>query len=115
MSDNKEYTNLSYIKEWLEKNIYTCVDEHLNMLMRKEILTIDDIENFYKSNKEEPQEVYQWLQGSEWAYKVFKAYGIPVVKCNEIYFIGRLCYGQSMEMDFNYNSDKFINLIKSNF
>lgn len=120
MSNKQLQDNLTFIKEWIDKHIYDYTGDHFNMLMKKEILTFDDIENFYKSktesdeeNDDEPQEVYQWLQGSELAYKVYRANGNPVAKCNEIYFIGRTCYGQSMEVDFYYDNEKFIKLIKS--
>jgi hypothetical protein len=110
------------LEEWLDKNIISYAGKTFNTLFDKQLITTDDIENFYEElnendfdtkeeykdalDNQEPQQVGQWLLVTEEAYNKFKTIGHQVVKFEELYFYGRPVYGQMIVMDFYYMVDK---------
>jgi len=113
--------NKDKLEYWLYKNVISGGDDLFNVLIKKELISYDDIENVYSKlnkedfeseeeynialNEQEPQDVMQWFIVSEEAYNKFKQLEFPVVKFKELYFYGRTSYGQKMVMDFYYIND----------
>ena len=106
--------NKDKLEKWLDKNIFTYGGDLFNVLMEKELISYDDIENRFpklneddieSGNEQHPQEVMQWFIVSEEGYNKLKTLDFPVIKFKELYFYGRTTYGQKMVMDFYYISD----------
>jgi len=106
--------NKDKLEKWLDKNVISYGGDLFNVLMEKELISYDDIENRFpklneddieSGNEQHPQEVMQWFIVSEEGYNKFKQLDYPVVKFKELYFYGRTTYGQKMVMDFYYISD----------
>ncbi len=119
--ENILMTNKDKLEKWLDKNIFTYGGDLFNILMEKELISYDDIENVYSKlnkddfeseeeynialNEQEPQQVMQWFIVSEEGYNKFKRLDYPVVKFKELYFYGRTSYGQAIITDFYYLPD----------
>jgi len=106
--------NKDKLEKWLDKNVISYGGDLFNVLMEKELISYDDIENRFpklneddieSGNEQHPQEVMQWFIVSEEGYCKFKQLDFPVVKFKELYFYGRTTYGQKIVMDFYYISD----------
>ena len=106
--------NKDKLEKWLDKNVISYGGDLFNILMEKELISYDDIENRFpkvneddieSGNEQHPQEVMQWFIVSEEGYNKFKQLDFPVLKFKELYFYGRTTYGQKMVMDFYYISD----------
>ena len=130
MAQVEEYhQNKNLLTKWLETNIISYGGELFNTLMNKEVITYEDIENYYEEinesdyktmeeyknalDNQEPQQVMQWYMVTEEGYNKFKKVGYPVVKINELHFYGRTAYGQAIYLDFYYTPEK-IKMILSN-
>jgi hypothetical protein len=101
--------NKDKLEKWLDKNVISYGGDLFNILMEKELISYDDIENRFpkvneddieSGNEQHPQEVMQWFIVSEEGYNKFKQLDFPVIKFKELYFYGRTTYGQKMVMDF---------------
>ncbi len=119
--ENILMNNKDKLEKWLDKNIFTYGGDLFNVLMEKELISYDDIENVYSKlnkddfeseeeynialNEQEPQQVMQWFIVSEEGYNKFKSLDYPVVKFKELYFYGRTSYGQAIITDFYYLPD----------
>jgi hypothetical protein len=112
------------LKLWLKNNILQQVVPIVDILMKQELINIEDIENFYKTynrddfddeeqyenqlNDPEPQNVYEWYLVTKTGYDTFLKLGDTVFKWENMYFWGRTCFGQLIHMDYQYNSDENI-------
>jgi hypothetical protein len=97
--------NQPNISNWINYNIYSLANEFVEYLIKENIISINDIEN-YDSHKD----IYEWYIISDDAYIKFKMLGYQVIKFKDIYIYGRPSSGQLLLTDFYYMTDG--NLIK---
>lgn len=96
----------------LKDEVYCLQNEVVELVLKTEE-NYDDIHNFYIENEDtdeqEPVEVYQWFAVSGWLAQMLKEIGYPVLVCDYGNWMGRVSYGQALEMDSVW--DDVLNLL----
>jgi len=82
----------------LNGDIFTNQSLLVEMLLSKEVVSIDDVVNLY-NDEDEPQEVYEWWVVSDWLLDELEKAGQPVLKTDYENWWGRTSSGQSIIFD----------------
>ncbi len=90
------------LEKWCDTNFISYANELVELLLEKEIIEYDDIENLYIDDSSEPQEIMQWFLVTKEGYEKFKKMNFPVLKIKELYLYGRTGCGQAVVLDFYY-------------
>lgn len=91
----------------IQNEVYCLQNEVVELILTLEE-NYDDICNYYYTpegaepdcpDSEEAHEVYQWFAVSDWLAEGLKQIGYPVLICKFGNWMGRISYGQALEMD----------------
>lgn len=68
-------------------------------LLKKEILSYDDIMNLFDEETEETKEIFEWWIVSDWMAEKLKEENEPILETDYGTWWGRTCFGQAVDMD----------------
>ena len=109
-------------RNFIDKHILACQSHLVSELMSKEVISIEDYINFYKSdetiksdygvkteeeiqelrdNGEDTQEIFEHWLCSDWFISKMKKQDDPILETNIGTWWGRTCTGQSIYLDYN--------------
>ena len=109
-------------RNFIDKHILACQSHLVSELMSKEVISIEDYINFYKSDKtiksdygvkteeeiqelrdngEDTQEIFEHWLCSDWFISKMKKQDDPILETNIGTWWGRTCTGQSIYLDYN--------------
>ena len=114
MSENLYYGYSKQVHElaenYIERDILYCASMMVEDMLKHSYdvsfinevgFNYDNIENLYTQadGEEEPQEIYEWWQVSDWLYSQLNDLGEPILSTNYGFYWGRTCTGQSIILD----------------
>ena len=106
----------------VSNNVYVCQSHLVSKLFEKEVIHLDDYENFYlsdkkikehhniktkkeiqeiKDNGEDMQEVFEHWLVSDWLLNKLEKLEEPILKTDLETWWGRTCTGQAICLDYN--------------
>jgi len=100
-------THIEKAKKIVDSEVFNLANSLVNHIFATSDLDDEDVEFFNEypldedgnRDVENPQEVMQWFIVSSWlAHNLIKE-GEPVLQAYNVFFWGRTCVGQSLEMD----------------
>ena len=121
-NDIESGTMQDITRNFIDKHILTCQSYLVSELMSKEVISIEDYINFYKSdetikseydvkteeeiqeirdNGEDIQEVFEHWLCSDWFINQMKNQNEPILETDIGTWWGRTCTGQSIYLDYN--------------
>ena len=121
-NDIESGTMQDITRNFIDKHILACQSYLVSELMSKEVISIEDYINFYKSdeiikseydveteeeiqeirdNGEDHQEVFEHWLCSDWFINQMKKQDEPILETDLGTWWGRTCTGQSIYLDYN--------------
>lgn len=121
-NDIESGTMQDITRQFINKHIYACQSYLVSELMSKEVISIEDYINLYKSdetiksdydveteeeiqeirdNGEDMQEVFEHWLCSDWLIEKLKEQNEPILETDLETWWGRTCTGQSIYLDHN--------------
>ena len=121
-NDIESGTMQDITRNFIDKHIFACQSYLVSELMSKEVISIEDYINFYKSdetikseydvkteeeiqeirdNGEDMQEVFEHWLCSDWFINQMKNQNEPILEADLGVWWGRTCTGQSIYLDHN--------------
>ena len=103
--------------KFIQREVLTCFSYEIDELLKKEVLSYDDIDNLYldpekyykdygyetaeeyEESGENYQEPYEWWIVTEWLWKKLRDKNEPVLEWGNNYYWGRTCTGQAILLD----------------
>ena len=89
--------------KFVEREVVTCQSSLVEELLKREVVSYDDVTNLYQYNltddEAEAQEIYEWWIVSSWLLEKLEAHGEPVLKTDFGDWWGRTCTGQAILLD----------------
>jgi len=101
---NSNPTQKTFIDNQIKRYIAACQTSLVDMLLKKEILSYDEILNLYNDCDDktgsEPQEIYEWyLLTDNFIRKELLKLGEPILDTAYGCWWGRTCTGQNIVLD----------------
>ena len=104
------------LREFVHNNILTSQTYLVDEMLKKELVSYDDIVNYYltdkqlkdrgydnmeeaRNNGEDAQEIMEWWLCDDWMIKQLQAQGEPILKTDFGSWWGRTCTGQAILLD----------------
>ena len=121
-NDIESRTMQDITRNFINKHILACQSYLVSELMNKEVISIEDYINFYKSdeiiksdydvktkeeiqeirdNGEDQQEVFEHWLCSDWFINQMKNQNKPILETDIGTWWGRTCTGQAIYLDYN--------------
>ena len=121
-NDIESGTMQDITRNFIDKHIFACQSYLVSELMEKEVISIEDYINFYKSdetikseydvkteeeiqeirdNGEDTQEVFEHWLCSDWFINQMKNQNEPILEADIETWWGRTCTGQAIYLDHN--------------
>ena len=89
------------VSNFVDREIFTCQSMLIDELLKKEIVSWDEIENIYNpDNEDEAQEIFEWWLVSSWIGKKLLLEGEPVLDNGYGIWWGRTTTGQAISLDY---------------
>ena len=99
-NDIESGTMQDITRNFIDKHILACQSYLVDELMSREVISIEDYINLYKSG-EDMQEVFEHWLCSNWFIDRLKEQNEPILETDLETWWGRTCSGQAIYLDYN--------------
>lgn len=95
----KTMKNEQELIDFVNREVYTVQSHLVEHLLSQEILSYDDIVNFYDEDEMNNQEIFEWWLCSDWLLEKLEQQGEPILRTDFGDWWGRTTTGQNIILD----------------